>query len=95
MKKVLKRKYFTDVEEVKPKMAEALKAININKFKTCFVQWKKSLDRCIASNGEYFEGLNFKHVRINIQFLYTNSILGGPPLNTLDCVLYMTPEFPP
>ena len=22
----------------------------------CFVQWKKNLDRCIASNGEYFEG---------------------------------------
>ena len=24
--------------------------------KNCFEQWKKCLDRCIALNGEYFEG---------------------------------------
>ena len=56
MKKVLKGKHFADVEEVKQKMAEALKGIKINKFKNCFEQWKKGLNRCIASNGEYFEG---------------------------------------
>ena len=38
------------------KMAKALKGIKINEFKNCFEQWKKSLGRCIASNGEYFEG---------------------------------------
>ena len=38
------------------KMTEALKSIKINKFKNCFAQWEKSLNRCIASNGEYFEG---------------------------------------
>ena len=56
MKKVLKGKYIADMEEVKQKMAEALKVIKINKFKNCTEQWKKYLDRCIASNGEYFEG---------------------------------------
>ena len=56
MKKVLKGKCFVDVEELKQKMAEALKGIKIDKFKNCFEQWKKCLDRCIASNGEYLEG---------------------------------------
>ena len=37
-------------------MAEALKDIKIDKFKNCLEQWKKYLDRCIAPNGEYFEG---------------------------------------
>ena len=56
MKKVLKGKHFASVEEVKQKTAEALKGLKINEFKNCFEQWKKCLDRCIASNGEYFEG---------------------------------------
>ena len=36
--KVLKSKCFVDVEEVKQKMAEALKSIKINEFKNCFEQ---------------------------------------------------------
>ena len=56
MQKVLKGKHFADVEEVKQKMAETLKGIKINEFKHCFQQWKKGLERYIASNGEYFEG---------------------------------------
>ena len=56
MEKVLKGRCFADVEKVKEKMAEALKGIKIDEFRNCFEQWKKSLDRCIASNGEDFEG---------------------------------------
>ena len=37
-------------------MAETLKAIKIDKFKTCFEQWKKNLDRCVTSDGDHFEG---------------------------------------
>ena len=66
MKKVLKQKWFADVEEVKQKMSEALKGIKINESKSCFEQWEKHFNRCIASSGEYFEGDgSFKHVRIN------------------------------
>ena len=53
---VLKRKGFADVEEVKQKTAEALKYIKIGKLKNYCEQWEKCLHRCIASNGEYFEG---------------------------------------
>ena len=44
------------MEEVKPKRGEALKGIKIDEFKNHFEQWKKTLDGCIESNGEYFEG---------------------------------------
>ena len=38
-------------------MAEALKVIKTDEFKNWFEQWgEKHLDKCIASNGEYFEG---------------------------------------
>ena len=56
MKKILKGKCFADVEEMKQKTAKALKVTKIDKFKNCSEQWKKHLNRCIASNGEYFEG---------------------------------------
>ena len=56
MKKILTGKRFADEKEVKQKMAEELKGIKINEYKNCFERWKKSLDRCIASNGECFEG---------------------------------------
>ena len=52
MKNVLKGKYFADAEEVKQKMAEALRRIQINEFRNCFEQWKKCLDSCIVLNGE-------------------------------------------
>ena len=55
MKKSLKGKHFAEVEEVKQKTVEALKGIKIDKFKNCLEQWKKCLDRCVASDGEYFE----------------------------------------
>ena len=40
MKKVLKEKHFANVEEVKQKVAEAVKGIKINEFVNCFEQWK-------------------------------------------------------
>ena len=48
IKNVLKGKHFADVEEVKQKIAEALKGIKTDELKTYFEQWKKSLGRCIT-----------------------------------------------
>ena len=56
MKNVLKGKHFANVGEAKQKMAEALKGFKIDEFKNYYKQWKKYLDRCIASNEEFFEG---------------------------------------
>ena len=49
--KVLKGKHFAEVEEVKQKMAEALKGIKINEFKNCFGQWKKVLKGVLHHMG--------------------------------------------
>ena len=43
MKKVPKGKHFAHVEEVKQKMAEALKGIKIDEFKNCSEKWKNVL----------------------------------------------------
>ena len=56
LKKVLKGKHFADVEQVKQKKAKALKASKSMSSKTVLRGDKKHLDRCVASNGEYFEG---------------------------------------
>ena len=59
MIKVLKGKFFANLEEVKQKIVEALKGIKVEQLKHCFEQWKKSLNRYIVSigvDGEYFEG---------------------------------------
>jgi len=55
MKKTLKGKRFATVEEVKTASQEALNIIKLQQFKRCFTQWEKRLDKCVASNGEYFE----------------------------------------
>ena len=41
---------------MKQQTGEALKGIKMDEFGNCFEQWKKCLDRCTASNREYFEG---------------------------------------
>ena len=56
MEKIFKGECFASVKEVKQKTAEALKSIKVDKFKNCFGQWKKYLNRCSASDGEYLEG---------------------------------------
>jgi hypothetical protein len=56
MKRDLKGKRFQNVEEVREKTTEALKAITLQEYQNCFEQWKRRSYRCIASQGEYFEG---------------------------------------
>ena len=74
MKNVLKRKHFADVEEVKQKMAEALKGIKINKFKQFWAVGKNVKWRVLGRWPK------FKHVRINTQFFINKFCFGGSPL---------------
>ena len=69
MKKVLKGKHFASVEEVKQKMAEALKGIKIDKFKSRLEQCKKNvLIGVLDRMGSTFKVTEFKHARINTRF---------------------------
>jgi len=56
MKRDLKGMRFQNVEEVRDKTTEPLNAITLQEFHNCFEQWKKRWDKCIDSQGEYFEG---------------------------------------
>jgi len=55
-KKTLKGKRSATVEEVQTASQEAPNNIKLQQFQRCFTQWEKRLDKCIASNGEYFDG---------------------------------------
>jgi len=52
----LKGQRFATVEEVKTASQETLNNVKLLQFQRSFTQWEKRLDKCIASNGEYFEG---------------------------------------
>ena len=56
IKEILKRRYFDDTGNIRSKTTAALKAIPQNQFQNCFEGWTRRWHRCIASQGEYFEG---------------------------------------
>ena len=56
IKRDLKGCRFDTVEDVIAASTGALNSIQVEEFQRCFEQWKQRLDKCISSNGEYFEG---------------------------------------
>jgi hypothetical protein len=50
MKRDLKGKRFQNVEEVREKTTEALKAITLQEFLNRFEQWQKRWDKCIEGD---------------------------------------------
>uniref|UniRef100_T1HG18 Uncharacterized protein n=1 Tax=Rhodnius prolixus TaxID=13249 RepID=T1HG18_RHOPR len=41
-------------------VTDQLKAIPVSEFEHCYEEWKKRLQRCVASEGSYFEGDNIE-----------------------------------
>ncbi|KAG5320944.1 MOS1T transposase, partial [Acromyrmex heyeri] len=62
LKKPLRGTRFESVEAIKLKSLEALMAIPKTDFQKSFEKWIKRWHKCIAANGDYFEGdnLNFE-----------------------------------
>jgi hypothetical protein len=56
IKKILKGRHFDDIDGIRRNTTTALKAIPQNHFHNCFEGWTRRWHRCIASQGEYFEG---------------------------------------
>ena len=54
-KLVLQGQHLGDVMTIKSKTTSLLKSLREEEFKRCFQQWKQRWDKCIVSNGEYFE----------------------------------------
>jgi len=56
IKGILKGRHFDDIDDIRSNTTAALKAIQQNQFQNCFEGWTRRWYRCIASQGEYFEG---------------------------------------
>ncbi|UYV85110.1 hypothetical protein LAZ67_X004608 [Cordylochernes scorpioides] len=62
LKKKLKDRKFQSIEEIKVESKKAMKAIPRTDYQRCFADWKKRWLKCIAANGDYFEGDNLNLV---------------------------------
>ena len=56
IKEILKGRHFDDIDDIRSNTTSALKAIPQNQFQNYFEGWTRRWHRCIASQGEYFEG---------------------------------------
>jgi hypothetical protein len=55
-KLVRRGRHLGDVTTIKSETTSLLKGLREEEFQGCFQQWKRRWDKCIVSNGEYFEG---------------------------------------
>jgi hypothetical protein len=53
---ILKGRHFDDIDDIRNNTTAALQAIPQNQFQNCFEGSTRRWHRCIASQGEYFEG---------------------------------------
>ncbi|GFX97679.1 protein GVQW3 [Trichonephila clavipes] len=58
LKNHLKGHHFETLENIQMAVTDQLKAVPISEFHQCYEEWKKRLQRCVASEGSYFEGDN-------------------------------------
>jgi len=56
LKNALKRQRFADLSDIQRNVKTLLRVIPENEFQYCFRQWHHRLTKCLASQGEYFEG---------------------------------------
>jgi len=56
LKLQLKARHFVAVENVEKAVTDQLKAIPVSDFQRCCEEWEQRLRRCVASQGNYFEG---------------------------------------
>ena len=58
IKRTLKGRRFTAIDDIKSASLKELKAIPKIEFEKCFEDCEKRWQKCIISNGDYFEGDN-------------------------------------
>ena len=51
-----KGRHFGTVENIEKAVTDQLKAIPVSDFQRCYEEWDQRLRRCVASQGNYFEG---------------------------------------
>ena len=56
LKNHLKGRHFGTLDNIQKSLTDELKGIPAEAFKHCYEQWKQRLRRCVAAQGNYFEG---------------------------------------
>jgi len=54
----LKALHFGTLDNIKKSVTDKLKGIPAEAFQHCYEQWKQRSRRCVAAQGNYFEGDN-------------------------------------
>jgi len=58
LKNHFKRRHFGTLDNIQKSITDELKGIPAEAFQRCYEQWKRRLRRCVAAQGNYFEGDN-------------------------------------
>ncbi|EZA49234.1 hypothetical protein X777_12493 [Ooceraea biroi] len=58
LKSHLKGKHFRTIENIQKAVTDALNSLTENEFIHCYNEWKNRWERCVRSQGSYFEGDN-------------------------------------
>ena len=58
LKNHLKVRHFVTLDNIQKSVTDELKGIPAEAFQHCYEQWKQRLRRCVAAQGNYFEGDN-------------------------------------
>ena len=58
LKNVLKGRHFGTIENIQKSVSDMLKTIPVEDFQHCWQKWEQCLHRCVAAQGNYFEGDN-------------------------------------
>ena len=58
LKNLLKGSHFGTLDNIQKSVTDELKGIPAEAFRHCYGQWKQRLRRCVAAQGNYFEGNN-------------------------------------
>jgi histone-lysine N-methyltransferase SETMAR len=58
LKNHLKGRHFGTLDNIQQSVTDELKGILAEAFQHCYDQWKQRLRRCVAAQGNYFEGDN-------------------------------------
>ena len=58
LKNHLKGRHFGTLDNIQKSVTKQLKVIPAEAFQHCYEQWKQRLRRCVAAQGNHFEGGN-------------------------------------
>ena len=58
LKNHLKERHYSTLNNIQKSVTDELKGIPAEAFQHCYEQWKQCLRRCVAAQGNYFEGDN-------------------------------------